>query len=326
MKVITFPGQGTPVALNVFRSYLAERSSAFRAVFWDRGRIDVARTIEQRPADPASIAACSFLLFDLYRRSPKGSAEEILFLGHSLGELGCLGAGNRLFGLPETMEIAHLRNELMVNAAGGRKFELWAISAPRSENLERELQPWLRVADASLANVNSRVQCVVTVPQDPTADRKTTPQWAADLALQVPRCRIQRLENPYNIPFHNREILQSIEEPLLDFMWQKLKSQGLHTSRELEHPIISNLNGKRITGVEEALESFAKSSCNIVNFVACCDTLKSLGVSKAVHIGPGGVIGKLMRRNCKLEKSQEWDAIEDVVKEIGELHASSPLE
>lgn len=326
MKVITFPGQGTPVALNVFRSYLAEGSSAFRAVFRDSGRIGVTRTIEQRPADPVSIAACSFLLFDLYRRSRKNNAEELLFLGHSLGELGCLGAGNRLFGLSETMKIASLRNKLMINAAGGNKYELWAISAPRSQNLECELQPLLRVTDVNLANVNSRMQCVVTVPQGYTTDSKGTPQWAAELALQVPRCRIQRLENPFHIPFHNRNILQGIEEPLLDHMWQKLKSQGLHTKRELEHPIISNLNGKRITDVDKALESFAKSSCNVVNFVACCDTLNSLGVSKAVHIGPGEVIGKLMHRNCKLEKSQEWNTVEDITKELGEVQDSNSLE
>ena len=137
--------------------------------------------------------------------------------------------------------------------------------------------------------------------------------WTRELSQHIPRCRIQKLENPYHIPFHNRDILGSIQEPLLDFMWKKLKRDGGLTPTSLRYLMISNATGELITNVDRALESFAASSCNVVEFVSCCNTLNKLGVHEAMHLGPGTVVSKLVRRNCDLQASYEWNTVEDIL-------------
>ncbi|SCW03395.1 LAFE_0G09472g1_1 [Lachancea fermentati] len=316
MRVITFPGQGTPIALDVFYTYLSQSSKQFRNIFHDARHADLLRLIEAKPSNPSSIAACSNLLYKLYREfHPR--IDEMCFLGHSLGELSCLASGNRLYDVNDVVAIAGRRNELMIQATNkyiqadkdfGSRFEMWAISAPRSTNLKLELEAiFLDFPDICLANINTPKQCVITGPE------KKLKELKHKLSKLVPRCRIVPLTNPAGIAFHNKCVLRQIQEPLHDFMWTKLKEQGLHVKRELDHPIISNFNGRIVYNVDEALENFVKCSSDTVQFVHCCETLDKIEVEETVHIGPGTVISGLVKKNLPNLKYKEWNSVESIL-------------
>ncbi|SCU89513.1 LAFA_0E18690g1_1 [Lachancea sp. 'fantastica'] len=309
-RLVTFPGQGSPVLGHVLNKYLAQRSQIFSfnrsGGLTDLGTL-VAQ-IEQKPADPASIAACSFLLYRAFTENKQNlkkdtSSGETVFLGHSLGELSCLGAGNELFTLHQSMQIATYRNKLMLQAAGALEYGMWAISVPRARDLVGEIRNCIPIESSlALANVNTAQQCVVT------GEEKDFELWEPSLRHAISgRCKITRLGNPYGIPFHNERVLAPIDEPLLEYMWQILKSQGLGSQKLLNHEVISNYTGKRVRSVSEALESFAKSSCNVVEFVKCCEKVNQLNITEAVHIGPGTHIAKLVARNCHIPETQTWD-------------------
>ncbi|CEP64070.1 [acyl-carrier-protein] S-malonyltransferase LALA0_S10e01596g [Lachancea lanzarotensis] len=308
-RLVTFPGQGSPVLGNVLSKYLAQRS---QVISFDRcgGWTEVSKVaaqIERKPTDPASIAACSYLLYHSFLEDTKIVNKEpcssIIFLGHSLGELSCLGAGNELFTLHQSMKIATYRNKLMLHAAGASKYGMWAVSVPRARDLAREIRNCLpEESSLALANINTAQQCVVT------GTGTDFERWESLLRQAISgRCKITQLENPFGIPFHNRRVLASIEEPLLNFMWQMLREQGVASQKMLNHEVISNFNGKRVQTVTEALESFAKSSCNVVDFVRCCETVNQLDFTEALHIGPGTHVGKLVAKNCRILKVETWD-------------------
>ncbi|SCV05775.1 LANO_0H14906g1_1 [Lachancea nothofagi CBS 11611] len=299
MRLVTFPGQGSPVLTQVLKKYIAQRSPAILASKDARLAMGL---MERSPADPASIAACSFLLYQLL---PADKTNQV-FLGHSLGELSCLAAGNRLFSLTQTMQVATYRNKLMIEAAGGQEYGLWALSAPKALDLARDVKRLLPAATTgtslALANVNTLQQCVVTGSPADFAP------WESELRRHIGRCRIKSLENPYGIPFHNHHVLAKIREPLLDFMWQNLKSQGTNTQDKLDYPIISNLTGQLVCAVPEALENFARSSCNVVEFVKCCESVNLLNLHEAINVGPGAVISKLVIKNCHtISNNLEWN-------------------
>ncbi|SCU82741.1 LADA_0C07646g1_1 [Lachancea dasiensis] len=305
-RLITFPGQGTPVLGHVFNSYLAQRSPAILA--GDHARL-VAKQIEQTPGEPASIVACSFLLYKIHCSENRGNNASRVFLGHSLGELSCLAAGNSLFTLQQAMAIAHYRNSLMLQAVaqqqGAREYSMWAISAPKAKSLANDVRRLIKLqpkgSSVALANINTDQQCVVS------GTAEDFEHWQVRLRGIVGRCKISRLKNPYRLPFHNPQVLAPIGEPLLSYMWENLKDQGLQTLKTLDHPMICNLTGGQVTDVHDALERFAYGSCNVVEFVKCCETVNSLDITEALHIGPSNVIGKLVAKNCQIRKSEVWN-------------------
>ncbi|SCU93551.1 LAME_0F04192g1_1 [Lachancea meyersii CBS 8951] len=308
-RLVTFPGQGRPVLGHVFNSYLAQRSRLSSLKLSERARetAAVGAQIEQKPTDPASIAACSYLLYETFlehAKSEKSESSDLVFLGHSLGELSCLAAGNGLFTLHQTMEIATYRNELMMKAAGNLNYGMWAISVPKARDLAREVRSCVFAMGntMALANVNTGQQCVITGTD--TDFQRLEPRLRETIDG---RYRITQLENPYHIPFHNQQVLAPVAEPLLDFMWKILKKQGLASQWELSHEVVSNLTGTCVRTVSQALENFAHSSCNVVEFVKCCETVSKLNVTEIVSIGPGTHIGKLVATNCHIPNARYWD-------------------
>ncbi|SCV03186.1 LAMI_0H06150g1_1 [Lachancea mirantina] len=315
MKLITFPGQGSPIGLDAFESYLTRNFNGFNRVFQASKYADIVKSIGARKTSADSIVGCSGLLFEAYQLE-NGTQEQLCFLGHSLGELSCLAAGNHLYDIPTTMNIARKRHELMVATTRQYKvtrgledmqFAMWAITAPKSTDLRRDLEriiskmQSLGAKSLQLANVNAKTQCVVTgFEQDLEALKQVLAQGNAIRFKSIP------LANPDGIPFHNSEVLSPIIEPLKDFMWKKLKRTGSHTKRKLDHPIISNVSGCCETDVDTAISNFVSGSTKTVEFISCCETIDALEISTSANIGPGNVVGVLVKRNCGIGANFDW--------------------
>ena len=324
MRLVTFPGQGTPISIPVLKSVIRNKGKEFQSVLDNSGEKshDLLQFIFKNPSSPGSIAACSNLYYQLYKTTETRPEKSVL-PGHSLGELVCLSANN-LFSLKDLFDIANYRNELMVQCtenylhahriSRSSLFEMWALSSPRATNLPEEVNRLLSTlpnGTVSIANANSVKQCVVTGLVEDLESLRT------ELHSQFPLLRITELTNPFNIPFHNRTVLRPLQERLYDYIWKILKKNKTHTLTELDYPIIANLDGKVSFLVRHALEKFVKCSSNTVQFTMCYDAINydlSDDVNEAVCIGPGNVIYNLIRRNCPQLKTFEYSSLTTIEK------------
>lgn len=332
MKLVTFPGQGTPIPVAVLKALIRNKDAQFNTIL-NRGlhRRDLLEYIFRNPSSPGSIAVCSNFLYEMYGLISEDlrphHRDSLILLGHSLGELTCLKV-NELFTTKELFEIANYRNDLMVKYTEqylraynrrGSKFEMWALSSPKATDLPYEIHKLLTESPTfpgshtiSVANANSVKQCVVTgLVEDLEALR-------TELHLNIPRLRISELINPHNLPFHNNTVLRPIQEPLYDFIWKIMKNNGTHTWTTLNHPIVSNLDGKETKFIHHALDKFVKCSSTTVQFTKCYDTINRIAeatkdqedpLDTAICIGPGNVIYNLIRRNVPSLKCVEYSSM-----------------
>lgn len=325
MRLITFPGQGTPIAIPVLKSVIRNKAKEFQNVLERNGKgsDDLLQYVLQNPSSPGSIAVCSKLYYDLYRSTVREDSGQEILLGHSLGELTCLSA-NSLFSLRDLFDIANYRNELMVRCtekylhahriSRSSLFEMWALSSPRATDLPQEVKQLLSslpIQTVSIANANSVKQCVVTGLVEDLESLRT------ELHLRFPLLRITELTNPFNIPFHNSAVLGPAHGQLYEYIWQILKKNHTNTFTELESPIIANLDGQISTLVHHALERFVKCSSNTVQFTMCYNTINEDlkgQLEESVSMGPGAVIYNLIRRNCPDLKNYEYSSLTTIEK------------
>lgn len=310
-RLLSFPGQGSKVLLDRLQRWAANVSG-----FKDVSLIDrFTGTLEQ----PETIAACSNLLYSnwLTDNANQNSNGKTYVIGHSLGELNALNASvNGLaFGCKDIIEITSFRNRLMVEATQrylekcritDDSFELWAVTNVRSKNLRKDLSA---VLDSNITNSSVDKPCSIKLANDNAVNQCVITGLSNDIQKLVETCKMEnlrhkftKLDSPFSIPFHNINVLRSIQEPLYDFIWDTLKENGKHhfINEKVENGIFSNIDGKLTYQFDTALENFVAGSCNIVNFVDSCKNISSpSSVEKAYHFGPGTSIGKLIERNLK---------------------------
>ena len=354
MRLITFPGQGKPVAVPVLQELISSKSKQFqKIVSADPTTEKLLSYITENPSSPGSIAVCSNIFYRLFEAlcdeqstgSPSTRATPHILLGHSLGELTCLSV-NKLFRPTDLLNIANYRNDLMIKYTEeyckthkfSSKFEMHAVTSPSSSpttlstvltNLVDSLKP--TAPTLNIANINSSKQCVITAQPNDIDKLKTK---INSLPNNGGRLRITKLSNPYGIPFHNNEILKPVQEPLYDYIWDTLRENNTHTKLKLDYPIISNLDGTLTSEVHTAIEKFVQCTSNTVQFTKCCDTVchhviaetdpigrntsdeGSVGSSDsiAVCMGPGEVIYGLLKRNCKVMKCYPYSSLDSVNK------------
>ncbi|CDO93600.1 unnamed protein product [Kluyveromyces dobzhanskii CBS 2104] len=310
-RLLSFTGQGSVVSADRLQHWASNVSTFSDA--------DLIHRFSQSLEQPATIAACSNLLYRGWLTEQKNGSENgsTYVVGHSLGELNALNASvNGLaFRCKDIMEIASFRNKLMVEATqrylkerriADGTFEMWVVTNPRSKGLRKELTALLQddsfnspvpgLTGIKLANDNAPNQCVIT-------------GITGDIIAFVKKCTIEKirhkftkLNNPFSIPFHNNDVLRPIQEPLYDFIWQTLKENGKQhfINETVENGIISNVDGRLTDQFHTAIEKFVLGSSNIVNFVDCFKTIASeLELDEAYHFGPGASIGKIIERNLK---------------------------
>lgn len=326
MRLITFPGQGTPISLPILKSIIESKSKQFSKILTRNGpkTNDLLQYIYKNPSSPGSIAVCSNLFYQLYdielnqiyrdlqyTNQMKHDTQDLILLGHSLGELTCLSI-NQLFSIRDLFNIANYRNELMVKYTEkylvahkmnhSTKFEMWALSSPRADDLPNQILTLLNnirhtAPTISIANVNSIKQCVVTGVIEDLEKLRIESQ------IKFPRLRVTELTNPNNLAFHNSTVLRPIQEPLYDYIWDILKLNQNHTTTKLDYPIIGNLDGRISTFVHHAIERFVRCSSTTVKFTECYDTINEVLEIKdgAINMGPSNVIHNLIKRNCDLD-------------------------
>lgn len=197
--------------------------------------------------------------------------------GHSLGEYSALVAAGSL-RFADGVRLVRKRGQYMQNAVPEGVGAMAALVKLAPEKLESVLEQAARGEVVSAANLNS-------VDQVAIAGHAGAVQRAVDLA-KAAGARLAVLL-PVSAPFHC---------VLMQPAQQRLRPDLDATEfRDLAFPLINNWQAREIRTGAEAREGLYQQVPNPVRWVDSMRYLAAQGITRAIEVGPGGVLTGLLR-------------------------------
>ncbi len=194
-----------------------------------------------------------------------------LVAGHSLGEYSALYAAE-VFDFATGLQLVKRRAELMSEAAGGKMVALMKFD--RSQ-LEAAIA---NIPDVVLANDNSEQQVVIS----------GTPEGVAQLCSQVKAKRA--IELKVSGAFHS---------PLMATAAQQFKILLEDADfKEGKVPVISNVDPTPTTSASILKDRLNKQMTGSVRWREIMLSFPQQGITHVLEVGPGKVLGGLMKRTC----------------------------
>lgn len=205
--------------------------------------------------------------------------------GHSLGEFTAwVAAGSLAFA--DAVRTVRLRGELMQRSGDERPGTMAAVLGLEDEVLERVC------ADASdegavcvAANYNSPGQLVISGDVA-----------AVERAMELARAAGARRALRLNVSGAFHSPLMEVAQAGLE---AKLASVAMAPPA---FPVISNVTGGAVTDPAVARDLLVRQLTSPVRWTACMRTMLQSGVTRFIELGPGNVLGGLLRR---IERSAE---------------------
>jgi [acyl-carrier-protein] S-malonyltransferase len=144
--------------------------------------------------------------------------------------------------------------------------------------LDRVLAEAAQGEVVTAANLNSPDQIVIS-------GSKGAVERAIALAKQAGCKRAVLL--PVSAPFHS---------PLMAPAQERMKVElDQATFRDLQIPLINNVDAREVRSGSEAREGLVRQVSSPVRWTETVRLLTRLGVTQAIEVGPGGVLGGLIR-------------------------------
>lgn len=201
-----------------------------------------------------------------------------LVAGHSLGEYSAnVVAGT--FDLAEAVGVVRRRGRYMQEAVPVGQGAMAAILGLDADTVRRACEEAAQGEIVSPANINSADQVVI-------AGTATAVQRASDRAKALGAKRVVPL--PVSAPFHCA--LMAPAEARLE---PDLRS--LH-ARDPRVPIVANVDGQLKREAWAAIDALVRQVSAPVLWDAVVQRLASAGVSTYVEVGPGRVLGGLVKK------------------------------
>jgi [acyl-carrier-protein] S-malonyltransferase len=221
-------------------------------------------TINTQPA----LLTVSYIAFDLLGIKPSVAC------GHSLGEYSALVASGAL-SFPEAVLLVRKRGQYMQEAVPVGEGAMAAVLGLPYETVVTVLAE-IKDGVVEVANWNSQEQIVI-------AGHKKAVEEALK-RLQPPRSVLL----PVSAPFHTSLMKPAEERLALDLE----KTQF----RDLDFPIITNVDARLIFRAEEAREALKRQVSRPVLWWKSMEVLKEEGVDIVIEVGAGKVLSNLMKR------------------------------
>jgi [acyl-carrier-protein] S-malonyltransferase len=197
--------------------------------------------------------------------------------GHSLGEYSALVAAGSL-RFADGVRLVRKRGQYMQNAVPEGVGAMAALVKLPPEKLGSVLEQAARGEVVSAANLNS-------VDQVAIAGHAGAVQRAVDLA-KAAGARLAVLL-PVSAPFHC---------VLMQPAQQRLRPDLDATEfRDLAFPLVNNWQAREIRTGAEAREGLYQQVPNPVRWVDSMRYLAAQGITRAIEVGPGGVLTGLLR-------------------------------
>ncbi|MDP9269322.1 MAG: ACP S-malonyltransferase [Acidobacteriota bacterium] len=284
-----FPGQGSqavgmgrelaamyPVAQETFDEADAALGYKLSQLCWEGPEERLKMTEVTQPA----ILTVSVAAFRVLRE--KGIAPNLV-AGHSLGEYSAhVAAGTLTFD--DAVRIVRNRGRYMQEAVPTGLGAMAAILALSLAEVEKVCAESAQGEVVSPANINSPGQIVIS-------GTKAAVERAAELAKQRGAKRAVML--PVSAPFHC-----ALMQPAQDRLATELKAAAFHP---MNVPLVTNVDAEVITSPDNVREDKARDALirqvtGAVRWTDCVQALIAKGTETFVEVGPGTVLGGLMRQ------------------------------
>jgi [acyl-carrier-protein] S-malonyltransferase len=210
--------------------------------------------------------------------------------GHSLGEYTAAVASGAL-ALEDGMRVVSERGRLMAGAQDERPGAMAAVIGLSGEEVEALCERASEAGTVAPANYNSPSQVVVS-GEEAGVDR------VVELATEAGAKKALRLQ--VGAAFHS-ELMKPVQER----MAAMLESVEL---RDADVPLVSNASGRVIGSAQEVRDALIAQIASPVRWVECVQTLVGEGVDSFVELGPGRVLGGLVRQIDPNVKQQSADS------------------
>jgi [acyl-carrier-protein] S-malonyltransferase len=198
--------------------------------------------------------------------------------GHSLGEYTAAAAA-RALSVEDGIELVSLRGRLMAEIQEQSPGAMAAVIGLSPERLGVLCEEAARGETVSLANINSPTQIVVSGEEDAV-------ERLMKLAEEAGAQRVVRLQ--VGAAFHS-----ALMEPAQAQMRDALA--GVHVE-DPQVPMAANALGSLVRTADEVRDALVAQIASPVRWVDCVRALVAEGVGTFLELGPGRVLGGLVRQ------------------------------
>jgi [acyl-carrier-protein] S-malonyltransferase len=271
-----FPGQGSQslgmgVDLLAIDSAKATYDRAAAILGWSV--VDICQNDEVKLANTRYTQPCLYviesILVDLLKQ--RGETPDVV-AGHSLGEFVALYAAG-VFDFETGLQLVKLRAQLMDLASEGGMTALLGFDR---EQLDKAIAATEGVV---LANDNSSAQVVIS-------------GTAEGIAAVVSQIKVKRA-----IPLNVSGAFHSPMMATASIEFGKLLAPV--TFNDTKIPVLSNVQPIATTNGRELKERLDKQITGSVRWRETSLQLAELGIQQAIEVGPGKVLGGLIKRTCE---------------------------
>ncbi len=208
-----------------------------------------------------------------------------LVAGHSLGEYVALYAAG-VFDFETGLKLVNRRAELMSLASGGKMTALVGFDR------EELTQAIAETEGVVLANDNSAAQVVISGTVAGNAELLTKIKVKRAIALNV--------SGAFHSPFMAAAAAEfsALLEPI--------------TFHDSKVPVMSNVSPVATTSGSELKANLDRQITGSVRWREICLQLPELGIERAIEVGPGKVLGGLIKRTCEGMETVQAGTLEDL--------------
>ncbi len=302
-NALVFPGQGSQ-KLNMMKDFYEEfRISRdvmdraceilnfdLKSVVFGKNDLELTKTYNAQPA----LLTASEMVFEVLRS--KGLSFSAV-AGHSLGEYSALVAAGVL-RFEDALQAVRLRGILMESAIPSGAGSMMAVLGLPPEKVEKIVE---RLDGVHVANYNSLKQVVVS-------GEITSLLNSMETFKSVGARRVV----PLNVsgPFHS-PLMKPAKEKFSEFL-------STLEFRNPVVPVILNVTGKPAETVNEIKTALIDQLTSPVRWVASVKSMEEMGITDYIEVGPGNVLGGLIRRTTKAN-IHSTDTVEEMEKSLEEV-------
>jgi [acyl-carrier-protein] S-malonyltransferase len=280
-----FPGQGSQkVGMGAeLRTALPEIFERYLSMADEASGLDVTRLVAEGPTeeltrtDVAQPALFAVSLAVAEAAADLGLSSDFV-AGHSLGEYTAAVAAGAL-GLEEGMRLVARRGRLMADIQSQSPGAMAAVIGLDRAAVEKLCAEAAGAGEVAPANLNTPEQIVVS-GEDAAIDR------VVELAPGAGAKRAIRLQ--VGAAFHSRMM-----EPVQRELAEHMKSIAWSDPRV---PMASNASGGLASTADEVRQALIAQIASPVRWVDCVTTMVGEGCQMFLELGPGRVLGGLVRQ------------------------------
>ena len=280
-----FPGQGSQkVGMGAeLRATRPEVYDRYLGMAEEASGLEVTRIVAEGPAEELTRTdVAQPALFAISLAVAEVAAELELssdfVAGHSLGEYTAAVAAGAL-ALDDGMRLVARRGRLMADIQSQSPGAMAAVIGLDLDAVEKLCTAAAEAGDVAPANLNTPAQIVVS-GEEAAIDR------LVELAREAGAKRAVRLQ--VGAAFHSRMM-----EPVQRELAEHMKSIAWSDPRV---PMASNASGMLATSADEVRQALVDQIASPVRWVDCVRTMVGQGCETFLELGPGRVLGGLVRQ------------------------------